>query len=334
MSRRPSVILVVGMHRSGTSAVTRVLNLLGAELPGTLVPGGLGNAHGHWETAEIVELHDRMLWSAGVNVNGLFAIRPEWFAGAEASDFVAAIAEFMGGAPSAEPMTVIKDPRMALFIPLWIRALDRLGLEPRFVLPFRHPLEVAASLQRRQLQHFPDSVWPTARGTLLWLRYVLTAERATRARPRAFVGFDALLGDWRTETGRLARQLRLVWLAGEAEASEIDAFLHRDRKNETVDDPAALHPQIARVFGQLTESVRAPYAGARVFAVAEEMLEQASGLFVDYVQALEAKIASVPSLATEFPDFPPPVPGGAAGGDPASGRSKRGITGLWRSGPR
>lgn len=303
--RRP-VILVVGMHRSGTSAVTRLINLLGAELPGTLVPGGLGNELGHWETAEIVDLHDQMLWSAGVNVNALFAIRPEWFHSSEAEGFVQAVAELMTGPRPAAPMTVIKDPRMALFIPIWLRALDRVGQDARFVLPFRHPLEVANSLRRRQLQHFPDSVWPLGRGTALWLRYVLTAERETRKRRRTFVSFDAVLADWRTEAHRMAAQLGLAWPRLEAGGAEINAFLHRDRKHEVAASGSPLPPHLSRLLQSLERCVRRPDAEARVFDTALEQMEHASALFMDYVQELEFRIATVPSLVTEFPDFPPP----------------------------
>lgn len=305
MSERPSVILVVGMHRSGTSAVTRVLNLLGAELPGTLVPGGLGNERGHWETAEVVELHDQMLWSAGVNVNGVFAIRPEWFRSPEATRYAHALAALMNAQRPWPPLTVIKDPRMALFIPIWLKALDGLGLQPRFVLPFRHPMEVALSLRRRQLQHFPDSVWPPGRALLLWLRYVLTAERETRKRPRSFVGFDALLEDWPRETARMGRQLRLDWPKGRREAEQIEAFLHRDERHQTVDLSAPLPPLAADVFRQLNACVRSPYAGGRAFRRTAEAVDAAGALFAEYVCGLEAKIASVPTLKTEYPDFPP-----------------------------
>lgn len=300
------VILVVGMHRSGTSAVTRVLNLLGAELPGALVPAGSGNDLGHWESAEAVALHDRMLWSAGVNVNGVFGIRPEWFESPEAAEHVAAVADFVSTHAGEAALLAVKDPRMARFVPIWLRALDRLGMEALFVSPFRHPMEVALSMQRRQLRHFTDSVWPLGRGALLWQRYVLTAEAATRGRPRAFVQFDALLEDPSAEMARIARQLRVDWpRAGQADA-EIAAFLSREHKHENTTAPVAGSPWIGRVYEQMLKCVDAPQGGAEVFDAAMRSLREGSGLFEEYVRALEAKIASIASLNTEFPDFPPP----------------------------
>ena len=54
-------LLVLGMHRSGTSAMTRVISLLGADLPKTLLGEGLGNEAGHWEPAPLVTHHDWLL---------------------------------------------------------------------------------------------------------------------------------------------------------------------------------------------------------------------------------------------------------------------------------
>src|SRR2546430_7862103 len=53
--------LVMGMHRSGTSAVTRVLNLLGLRLPRDLLSPAKSNELGFWEGREVVALNDNIL---------------------------------------------------------------------------------------------------------------------------------------------------------------------------------------------------------------------------------------------------------------------------------
>ena len=60
-----TAILICGMHRTGTSALTRVLSLLGAALPRNIYPPGTGNELGHWEPRDVVKLHDEMLNAAG-----------------------------------------------------------------------------------------------------------------------------------------------------------------------------------------------------------------------------------------------------------------------------
>ena len=62
---KKSAILVAGMHRSGTSAVCRVLSILGCTLPKTLSGSAPDNERGFWESLAVKDLNDRILASAG-----------------------------------------------------------------------------------------------------------------------------------------------------------------------------------------------------------------------------------------------------------------------------
>ena len=222
------LIVVSGMHRSGTSALTRVLNLLGGHLPEPLVPPFEGNELGHWEPEAVVHMNDRFLTTAGSYVNAGLPVRPSWFASRDADRAVGEIARYLEPLLRTHPRVVVKDPRIALLTPLWRRAAERIGATPRFVLAFRHPAEVAASLARRQLRFFPDEVWTPERGLLIWLNHVVSLERATRGAARSFVAYDALLADWRNETERLASQLGVAMPATPEAAARIDAELRPD----------------------------------------------------------------------------------------------------------
>lgn len=314
---RRRAILVVGMHRSGTSAATRVLNLKGVPLPDRLVPAFHGNDLGHWEPEALPALHDAMLQSAGVDVNSTFGVDPAWFGSPEAGQFTDEVENYLLGEVAVAPVVALKDPRMALFVPVWLEAMRRLDVAPSFVIPFRPAAEVAASLRERQLQVFPDAVWPEGRGALVWLSYVLAAERDTRGHPRTFVAFDALLDDWRGETRRMGAQLALDWpRSDEAAGSEIDAYLDRQHKHQNRGDTAATHGEDwpARVMATLQRCVDDPDGEAAAFDLARDALDDARGLFRGYVGALEGKIGSVPMLRTEFSaaspaiTFPPNLP--------------------------
>ena len=77
---RTRALVVVGMHRSGTSAVTRLLNLLGTDLPRDLMPPLEGdNALGFWEGREISEAHDALLEAAGSSWHDLAPRAESWF---------------------------------------------------------------------------------------------------------------------------------------------------------------------------------------------------------------------------------------------------------------
>ncbi len=321
-----AVLLVAGMHRSGTSALARAVNLLGAEIPGPVVPAFLGNDLGHWEPQAVVDLHDAMLRSALTNVNSVFGPPRAWFDGAEAGGFVYAIAELMAAPVAAGGLVLVKDPRMGLFLPVWRRALERLGAEPRVALPFRRPLEVAASLQRRQRLAYPDAVWPVGRGVLLWLRYVLGAERDSRGLARAFVAYDRLLTEPANELGRLERELGVAWPRPENLATAVASLRPEHRHAQAADDASSGSPLADRVWGQLIRAGEGE-PSTEVFDAASDELDAAALAFQGYVEALELRLGERPALRTEYVDFlrrppsdvPPGPPPGAALIDAARG---------------
>lgn len=230
-------VLVLGMHRSGTSALTRVLSLLGCDLPRTLVAAHPSNEAGHWESLPIVSLNDEILNSAGSNMNDWLPFNPGWHSSPKATEFkeraLAALEEEFG----QSRLFVLKDPRICRFTPFWLDALEAAGVRTVIIMPIRNPLEVAESLSRR------NGIDP-AYGHLLWLRHVLEAEASSRGRPRFYTSYEALLTGWPQVAARAQDGLGISWprlspLTGE----EIDAFLsnrlrhHRESPKSVADNP-------------------------------------------------------------------------------------------------
>jgi len=217
-SQRTAVI-VLGMHRSGTSAVTRVLNLLGCELPRTLRPANNFNEPGHWESSIICELNDEIFESAGTIWHDLQQLNPGWFHSPKAAEFrekaLSVLAEEFG----TSRLFVLKDPRMCRLLPFWAEVLRDAGVKPSILLPVRNPLEVAASLKKRN--GFDPSY-----GHLLWLRYILDAEIASRGLPRFFTSYDRLMSDWNHMAINSQKSLGLAWPRYSSRVTtEIDSFL-------------------------------------------------------------------------------------------------------------
>ena len=71
-------LLVVGMHRSGTSALTRVINLHGAFLGRELLPPAPENESGFWENRAIFALHERWLAELGRSWYDSRPLPPDW----------------------------------------------------------------------------------------------------------------------------------------------------------------------------------------------------------------------------------------------------------------
>lgn len=226
-------ILILGMHRSGTSALTRTVNLLGAATPQTLMGATSNNLRGHWESKPIVDLNDEILAACGHRwySRQRIAVCPSEVVRAQGlwSRLRDTLESEFGGASTV----VLKDPRISRLVPLYREVLDELGYATEAVLTLRNPLEVAQSLARR------DRMEPR-RAIGVWMRYTLDAERGTRGLPRALVVYEELLADWRAATSRMKQHLGGAWPEVSAEAAAgIDAFLTPELRHHTIGLPGA-----------------------------------------------------------------------------------------------
>lgn len=221
-------LLVLGMHRSGTSALVRVLSMLGAALPKVVLGSGPGNEEGHWEPGRIVALHDRMLADAASSWDDWRCIDLLERLGPKLEDYKAELGVLLQDEYGNEPLFVLKDPRICRFVPLYRTLFESLKIDLKPVLVYRHPLEVATSLQQRN--HLS-----VATAQVQWLRHVLDAERDTKDLPRAIVAYDRLMRDWRSEIKRTSEDLGLVFPNSiEQVSTDIDAFLQPKHRHHTV----------------------------------------------------------------------------------------------------
>lgn len=212
-------ILVLGMHRSGTSALTRVLGLSGATLPAHPMGASELNPRGFFESDAIYRLHEELFEAFGTAWDDLSPMPDGWVDTGLGRQFVEKMVEVVRGEFDAAPLFVVKDPRACRLVPFWNTVLQRIETEPLYVLPVRNPLEVSSSLWRAQGVH-------EQHGRLLWLQHVLMAERDTRGERRVFLTYDQLLEDWRAVLKRLASGLDLTFpRASRRVAAEIDGFL-------------------------------------------------------------------------------------------------------------
>jgi len=227
--------LVLGMHRSGTSAATQLLAFAGAQLPDNVMPGDEHNEKGYFEPWRIAIFNDQRLRAGGGAWDDPF-VHPYVEAPDEA-DWRARAQDLFREEYGEARYPLLKDPRVSVLMPLWRPLLQAEGLALRCVIPVRHPLAVAGSLARRD-------EFPPVKSVLLWITYMLGAEAGSRDLPRAFVDYDGLLGDWRGEVARLeaAHGAPLPRMSVQA-AARIDGFLSKDLRHNSGDgDLAAMGP--------------------------------------------------------------------------------------------
>jgi hypothetical protein len=133
------VLVITGMHRSGTSLVTGLLQQAGLDIGQTLLPGNPGNPDGHFEDTEFYNFQEQLLRDRGLD---MFVTRPVDFTPTQAETERAAR---LIDARAGRPLWGWKDPRTSLFLDFWEQLLPQAG----YVFLYRHPLDVVASLMRR-----------------------------------------------------------------------------------------------------------------------------------------------------------------------------------------
>ena len=228
MSTEPSGLIVLGMHRSGTSAVTGTLRLCGAWVgeEAELTGAGFENPRGFWERRDTRNVCDRLLHSAGADWWKIARFEPEAIPHAilaeERKKFTRIVSSL-----NEHRSWALKEPRLCLLLSVLRDCVSN----PICIHVFRNPLEVARSLQTR-------NGFGIAAGLALWEAYNCRALSASEHLPRVLIPYDSLVLRPQETIGGLLERLAefaatdLV-MPNEDRLSEfIDPTLYRRRADE------------------------------------------------------------------------------------------------------
>ena len=234
------LLLVVGMHRSGTSLVARGLRAMGANLGSRIdTEPQPGNPHGHWEHADVWQAQERLLIRFGREWHSSPGpLPPRWLEWPDTTATIDRLTAIATAEIERHGHWVVKDPRSSLLIPLWKAVADRAGTRLRIVRIFRDAHEVAASLAAR-------NGMPREFALRIWAEHQRSIDRdATALESRTF-RHDAILREPHAAFAELAAWCGLPDAAGRAAAAAtlVDPMLwhHRDsahRDSRTVVMPA------------------------------------------------------------------------------------------------
>jgi hypothetical protein len=168
-------VYVLGMHRSGTSAATRLISFLGLETPqgDDLVPPSRKNPKGYWESMSLVALNIRILEAIGSDFSCPAQLDPGWETDDRLDDVRREAPTAFRNAYPSSPW-VWKDPRTCLTLSFWRAVLD---VQPVVVLVNRNPLEIVASSSRTRGEE--RRIYMLA----MWERYVRQALAQTQGLP-------------------------------------------------------------------------------------------------------------------------------------------------------
>lgn len=267
---RNSGLLVLGMHRSGTSAVTGVLRLLGAGLGDKMVPAEENiNPKGYWENLEINEFHERLLQHLESGWFDALAFPDDWLHAEDTTQFYEELTAIIERNFGVLPLWAVKDPRLCRFVALWRQVLAETNHDVSCLLMLRHPSEVAFSLMQRDGIQRPHAL-------LLWLRYVLDSERDSRGLRRVIVTYEELLNDWRTTMELVDKALQVgLTIYHDDAAALVDNYLDAQLRHHTTPSQLADDP-LLRLATDAYHAVRTDdvYALDHIRAQFENLVEQ------------------------------------------------------------
>ncbi|MFA5924755.1 MAG: rhamnan synthesis F family protein [Methylococcaceae bacterium] len=197
------LIVVLGMHRSGTSAITRGLQVMGVELGDRLMPPFEdNNPKGFWEDIDLNELNIEMLNAIDSDWYHLAAIGSIDVEILRKEGYFLRAAELLRQKVGSAPIFGFKDPRVAKLLPFWKEVFSHCQFDVSYVMAMRHPLSVVKSLAKR------DGI-EAGQSYLLWLVHVITSLTSSAGDKRVFVDYDRLMQSPDYELNRIAKHLNL-----------------------------------------------------------------------------------------------------------------------------
>lgn len=189
MTQEKKLVIIAGMHRTGTSAITGAIEGLGIKLGDHLAAAQEGiNDKGYMEDINVIDIHEDLLWSIPSSWDDIFPIEITEIEPAKMDNILNRIKKLLIDYFSGGSICALKDPRVCLFLPLWLVVCKNLEIRPCFIIPTRLPASVAQSLSTR------DNV-DTDRAHLLWIKYYLSAEKYSRNYDRLFITYESLLAE-------------------------------------------------------------------------------------------------------------------------------------------
>ncbi|MEM1145284.1 MAG: sulfotransferase [Pseudomonadota bacterium] len=219
--------IVLGMHRSGTSAIAGLLSETGVTMGRRLFNAQRGvNDKGFFENAAVVKLNERFLDRANHAWDQPTMLQEEDLRCSLQSE--TACTDLLTGEYAGIAHWGIKDPRMCLTLPLWREAISKLADDVQYLLCLRNPAEVAASICKRD-------GFSRDKAAYLWMNYTLSAWHYTRHSSRLLVRYEDVLADPKAVAARVHRTD-----ASSAQFENlkfIDQSLHRNRESTWNESP-------------------------------------------------------------------------------------------------
>ncbi|HEV3282527.1 MAG TPA: hypothetical protein VG032_13070 [Acidimicrobiales bacterium] len=230
-TNRNRCLYVIGMHRSGTSAVTGLLFQMGLHGPAAsdLVPASEANPRGNNESVTLNKFNNQLLRVLGGSWSAPPRLEPGWDIAPSLDEKRMEAARLSAAVFNPQPF-VWKDPRNCILLPFWRSVL---GPPVAAIYVTRDRFEVAGSLQAR-------NGFTVTHGLALWERYIRSSLLALDGIPTLVLRYDELFESTSAWCRRLIDFLHAVGLdvdpaSADRAAASLDAGLRHKRATSTSD---------------------------------------------------------------------------------------------------
>ena len=201
--KNKKIIVVLGMHRSGTSAITRGLHVLGVQFGDKMMPPvDDDNPKGYWEDIDLNTLNVEILHAIGSDWRRVGVIDSSDVKFLHEQGYFLRALELIRAKTGEVALFAFKDPRVAILMPFWKEVFTHCQLDVSYILAVRHPLSVVKSLIKR-------GDFDSEHCFLLWLTYVMGSLVGSIGTKRVCVDYDRLIRAPEHELSRIAKHLDL-----------------------------------------------------------------------------------------------------------------------------
>ncbi len=286
-----TVLLIFGMHRSGTSAFAGLLKESGIPMGNALMQPAFDNPRGFYEDERVVAFNEHILNILGQSWESITALPANWMQVQQVQHLQQEAMQFIQTAFTNLPLFALKDPRFSLTFPFWQAIFQELNIHIKQYILVRHPYEVAKSLwKRNQL--------PKVTATALWLKYMLQVAKYVEQENSQFISFEAVVNQPATVIQSLATFVKDNLVASKTIA---DAFIHQGLRhhyaNQSIQEP--LLQESYTLFSQLTKSTNPTTELTQLKQIHQ------SEAFKEWVPMIDLVASLAIDYGNGFSEFPP-----------------------------
>ncbi|MDE8349107.1 MAG: hypothetical protein POG74_06420 [Acidocella sp.] len=195
-------IFIAGYYRSGTSALAGALQRLGVTLHNDAEPNE-HNPRGFYEIPELIEFDVALFNQLGVEWTDLRGLPERWWDRADMAGPLAKLDEILRRRFATEPLWALKHPHLCRLFPIYERAAVQAGHRMHAIHITRDPWTVASSQYRK-------NNLSRAHAVLLWVDYLISAERHARHLTRCWLTYHDLLSNPAVQFRKIEQDLNIA----------------------------------------------------------------------------------------------------------------------------